>query len=296
MDTSYVTPSGFDALGDRLKLFEATESMRKLPSWLPVYARIDGRAFSNFTRPMARPYDERLSSVMVETTKYLVEKTGAVLGYTQSDEISLAWWAEMPQALAIQKPRRRGKKAVAWEGERCTTELLFGGRVQKLTSILAAMATARFLQLGLTAFPEAVERQLPMFDCRIFSLPTAQDCADAFLWREQDARKNAVSMAARAHFSHRQIDGKNSAEMKAMLASKGIDFDAYPAFFRRGTYVRRIVENRFLTPEELARIPVANRPDSPVERSRIVEVDLPPMSRITNRTDVVFASAAPAVA
>lgn len=67
------------ALGDRMKEYESYETNRKFMPGLPIYARIDGRGFSRFTRGMERPYDIRMSNAMIETTKVLVEHTHATL-------------------------------------------------------------------------------------------------------------------------------------------------------------------------------------------------------------------------
>ena len=74
-----------DALGDRMKSYEAVETHRRFDSTLPVYARIDGRGFSKFTKDMNRPYDLRMTNTMIGVTKYLVDKTHAACGYVQSD-------------------------------------------------------------------------------------------------------------------------------------------------------------------------------------------------------------------
>jgi len=68
-----------DDLGDRMKSYESQECDRKFLPGLPVYARIDGRNFSRFTKNMTRPYDERMSRAMVATASALVEKTHATL-------------------------------------------------------------------------------------------------------------------------------------------------------------------------------------------------------------------------
>ena len=78
-----------DSFGDRMKMYEGIEASRILMPGLPICVRLDGRAFHTFTRGLNRPYDERLSRMMIETTKRLVEDTHALIGYTQSDEISL---------------------------------------------------------------------------------------------------------------------------------------------------------------------------------------------------------------
>src|ERR1700761_6891397 len=82
-----------DDFGDRMKqVYEAPETERRFLPMLPIYARLDGRSFSRLTKDMARPYDVRMSDAMVDTTKYLVGETHALIGYTQSDEISLVWF------------------------------------------------------------------------------------------------------------------------------------------------------------------------------------------------------------
>ena len=79
------------AIGTRMKYYESFETKRHLVNLLPVCARLDGKNFHNFCRGLKRPYDERLSKVMAELTAYLAKEFCAVAGYTQSDEITLAW-------------------------------------------------------------------------------------------------------------------------------------------------------------------------------------------------------------
>ena len=74
-----------DDFGDRMKEYEGIESERPFMKLLPVVARLDGKGFSSFTKELQRPFDKRLSDLMVATVKFLVEETGAVCGYTQSD-------------------------------------------------------------------------------------------------------------------------------------------------------------------------------------------------------------------
>jgi tRNA(His) guanylyltransferase len=75
--------------GDRMKAYERQETSRRLLPLLPAVVRIDGKNFSRFTKGLQRPFDPRLSELMVATTKYLVSESNALCGYTQSDEISL---------------------------------------------------------------------------------------------------------------------------------------------------------------------------------------------------------------
>lgn len=267
-----------DEFGDRMKLYEAAETARRLDTDLPVYARIDGRSFSRFTRGLARPFDPRMTAAMQQTTKVLVAQTGARLGYTQSDEISLIWQrdADTPES-----------------------QIFFDGKVQKLCSVLAGLATAAFTQAVLASDAEfaAYAGRLPHFDARVFGLPSREEGANAFLWREMDATRNAVSMTAFANFSAKSLHGVSVAGMRERLAATGVDFEAYPVSFRRGTYFRRVNVDRPLTQAERERIPEKHRPspDQIVMRSEVQALDMPPFVEVTNRAAVVFDGADPAI-
>lgn len=83
--------------------------------------------------------------------------------------------------------------------------------------------------------------------------------------------------------------------MREMIFQKGQNFNQYPAFFKRGTFVRRITEERPFSAEELARIPEKHRPalETLVARSRFVELDMPVFTKVTNRAAVIFDAADP---
>lgn len=205
-----------DPMGDRLKGYEGMETGQQFLPMLPVYARIDGKCFSKFTEGMDRPYDVKMSEMMQETTKYLVEKTGALTGYTQSDEISLIWYSDDPKS-----------------------EIFFCRKKQKMVSTLSAMATAKFLQLTLQYFPEKCEKSLPTFDARVFQLPTLTEGMNCFLWRVQDAVKNSITMAASSSYSHKELMNKSGAVKLDMLMEKGINWNDYPRFFKEGSFFKR---------------------------------------------------------
>lgn len=261
-----------DNLGDRMKEYESAETARKFLPLLPVYARIDGRCFSNFTRGLARPYDLNMSRTMIETTKSLVEMTHAKIGYTQSDEINLVWYS--PDHVS---------------------KMIFEGKIQKLVSVLASMATTSFIQhCSNHGLGHRVLERPPTFDCRVFQLPNKVEAANAFLWREKDATKNAISMAARSYYSSKELHGKSSKEMQEMIFQQGWNFNDYPAFFKRGTFVRRVVEERAPTAEELQKIPEEYRIVAMTAlRSKIVELAMPNFTQVANRTEVIFDGAEP---
>jgi tRNA(His) 5'-end guanylyltransferase len=266
-----------DDLGDRMKTYELAEAGRRCPPQLPILARIDGRSFSKFTSGLQRPYDRRLSDLMIETVKYLVRETGAVCGYTQSDEISLAWH-------------------VTDEG----SQVIFDGRISKMVSVLASLTTVYFNHRLPEFLPAEYAARLPHFDARVWTVPDVEEAANVFLWREFDATKNSISMAARAHFSHKQLDGKHGGEMQAMLRDKGVEWNDFPAFFKRGTYVQRRKTSRRFTTDELEKLPPKHaahtNPDLVVERTDYAALELPPLGTIKNRVEVIFEGAEPVVA
>lgn len=263
-------------LGDRMKLYEGQESGRRFLPLLPVCARLDGKAFHTFTRGLRRPFDERMSRLMIDTTRFLVDQTNAAVGYTQSDEISLLWHPADPRI-----------------------QIFMDGRIQKMTSILASIATAFFNDRLPSALPDKVGT-LAFFDCRVWTVPNRDEAANAVLWREQDATKNSISMAAQAHFPHAELAGRTGPQMQEMLFTRsGVNWNDYPAFFRRGVYVQRRTKVRPFHVEELASLPerheARTNPDLVVERSEVVELDLPPLAQVTNRVEVLFEGAEPLV-
>lgn len=264
-----------DDLGDRMKGYERIETGRVFTGEKPIYARIDGRGFSRFTRGMKRPFDTRLSQAMIETTRKLVSETHAVVGYTQSDEISLMWMLD---------------------GDNEREQIIFGGKLQKMTSVLAGLATAAFTSMLVKHEDKefaAYADRLPHFDARVFELPDIGEAANAFLWRELDARRNAISMVAQHMFSHKSLQGVDRSGMLAMIAAAGVDFETYPEFFKRGTYLRRVVRELRLTDEELSKIDEAHRPaaDAVFTRSIIEPLALPNLLDVPNRVEVLFGRA-----
>ena len=94
------------------------------------------------------------------------------------------------------------------------------------------------------------------------------------------------------------MHGRGTADLQEMLFQKGINFNDYPAFFKRGTFVRRSLLEREMTEAELARIPPQHRPapGDLVMRSEIRRLDMPRFASVTNREAVIFDGADPVVA
>lgn len=167
-----------------------------------------------------------------------------------------------------------------------------------MTSQLAAQATLIFYRLVLEHLPTFADR-LPTFDARVWNVPNTVEGANVFLWREWDATKNSITMAASAYYSHNELMDKSSRDRHDMLYAEGVNWNDYPALFKRGAYVQRRLEQIAFSADELARLPAKHEaranPALTVERSVCKVLDLPPLGSITNRVEVIFEGAEPLV-
>lgn len=201
--------STFDALGDRMKSQYEHRARLMLPRRTYTVVRLDGKAFHTYTRGLERPFDQQLMDDMTETARFLcTEVSGCQLAYTQSDEISLV-------LTDFATP-----KTQAW----------FDGSQQKIVSVSASMATAKFNELR--------PGRLAFFDSRAFTIPDPIEVENYMVWRQKDATRNSIIMAAQAKFSHRELHGKDGGEIQEMLWSvHGVNWNDYDPRFKRGTVV-----------------------------------------------------------
>lgn len=216
-----------DDFGDRMKAYEKYDSA-KLLTGMPVCARIDGRGFSRFTKGFVKPFDANIMQAMQATCARLVADTHALIGYVQSDEITLIW---EPQA---------------------ESPMMFDGKVQKLTSVMAGIATSAFtFQMLNRIDPDLIRRRAPVFDCRVWNVPNRSEAANVILWRAQDAARNAISSACRAIASTKEMKGLDQAAMKALMLERGIPFDAYYDNIEKyGVLFKRVTRERRFTDAE----------------------------------------------
>jgi tRNA(His) 5'-end guanylyltransferase len=232
-----------DELGKRLKSYYEEIPKTKLMRRTPVAIRIDGKAFHTFTRSFEKPFDKVLIKAMQETMKYLCENIqGCVLGYTQSDEITL----------------------ILVDYKKLNSSAWFDYEVQKMCSIAASMATMAFnkaFDKEVTKFYlQYAEEDKPaheafkdmnklhqyviydnacsngaMFDARVFNIPK-EEVTNLLYWRQVDAARNSIQMAARAYFSHNECNNKNQSQLQEMLfQEKGINWNDYPTHLKRGS-------------------------------------------------------------
>lgn len=229
-------------LGDRMKNNYENITRYYLTRRMPVIIRVDGRSFHTFTRGFNKPFDDILVNTMQDTMKYLCENIqGCVLGYTQSDEISL----------------------VLTDYAEITTDAWFGNNLQKMCSVSASMATLAFNkffsgrvqdfmyaccdEFGDNVLPEkqndydnAVKvyfnkLNAAMFDSRVFTIPKEEVC-NYLIWRQQDATRNSIQSVGQANFSQKELHGKSCNKIQDMLMlQKGINWNDYSTTLKRGS-------------------------------------------------------------
>lgn len=215
-------------LDERMKKYEYV-TRHYLMCRTPVIIRIDGKAFHTFTRGMKKPFDLVFMESMQDTMKYLCENVqGCVLGYTQSDEISL---------LLLDY---ENLESCAW----------FDNNLNKIVSITSSMASVYFKDIFYrNMFKYCIENEndkeynnllenksnsLQFFDSRAFNLQK-EEVNNYFIWRQQDAIKNAIQMVGRAYFNHKQLENKNGKAIINMLDSVGINYHSFLTCEKRGT-------------------------------------------------------------
>lgn len=262
-----------DDLGVRMKTFYEQISKTKLMRRCPVAIRIDGKAFHTFTRGFQKPFDEVLIKSMQETMKYLCENIqGCVLGYTQSDEITL----------------------ILVDYKKLTSSAWFDYEVQKICSIAASMATMAFnkafvkevkkysfeLSMGihtdeerrlLDIYHKAIDKGA-MFDARCFNIPK-EEVTNLCYWRQLDASRNSIQMVGQANFSHKELQNKSCNDIQDMLMSqKGINWNDLPTYQKRGSCC---VRNKIIIESDGVMATAQLRDTSRSENEWIIDTDIP---------------------
>ena len=241
-----------DQIGIRMKEYYEQIPKTKLMRRCPVVCRVDGKSFHSFTKGFKKPFDELLIQSMQETMKYLCENIqGCVLGYQQSDEISL---------LLI-------------DYKTLESQAFFDYEVQKICSITASMATMAFNRFLTNNYQQWIKETIPedklmessnllnykeelilstvyfkaidkgaMFDARCFNIPK-EEVTNYFYWRQLDATRNSIQMVGQANFSHKELQNKSCNEIQDMLhEQRGINWNDFPVYQKRGSCCIKVNE------------------------------------------------------
>jgi tRNA(His) guanylyltransferase len=228
-----------DSLGDRMKGQYENRTRFMLPRRTYTIIRLDGKAFHTYTRGCERPFDLGLMGHMDETAKYLMsECQGAKLAFVQSDEINI----------------------VLTDFDAIQTSAWFDGNIQKMASVSASAATAKFNQLR-------PENGLAMFDSRVFTIPDPIEVENYMIWRQQDATRNSIQMAGQSMFSPKELHGVSTdALQELMWSQRGVNWNDYPEGFKRGRCIVR----------EAYKVDAPLSPTDTCERSRWI-AEAPPI-------------------
>jgi tRNA(His) guanylyltransferase len=76
-----------------------------------------------------------------------------------------------------------------------------------------------------------------------------------------------------------------------MFSKLQVNWSMYPAFFKRGTYCKRVVRDVELSTDELQRIPEKHRPKGPVTRGAVILLDMPPLRSLNFQGELFTVSA-----
>lgn len=261
-----------------MKQYESVEAQKTLLPGLPICVRLDGRSFHTVTKRCLKPFDSDLREVMTRVVESLIDECDAVLGYTQSDEITL-----------VLKPMNK------------LDDYYFKARIQKLCSMLASVASVTFNTLVRSDdFKNTLGKRitkLAYFDCRVWNVPSMEFAAKVFSWRQADAIKNSISMVAQTFFSHNELVSKNSDEKIKMLLSRCIVYENFKAEHRQGVFVKRIAVTRKYTAEEINELPEKHAartcPDLMVTRSEYKRFAGDILRCVQNQAEYLFDNAKP---
>lgn len=245
---------GKDSLGDRMKSNYENRTRIFLPRRTYTLIRVDGKAFHTYTKGLDRPFDLGFIDDMDATAAYMCKNIqGAKLAFVQSDEISI----------------------VMTDFEKLTTDAWFDGNIQKIASVSASLATAKFNELryrrsilensqnfykeldvdveiiqnkgkrenksrALQSVLEAYnDTKLATFDSRTYTIPSLDEVINYFIWRQQDTTRNSISSVAQNLFSAKELHGKNTDEMQEMCFQKGVNWNDFNPKLKRGRLITK---------------------------------------------------------
>ena len=204
-----------DNLGDRMKSNYEDRTRYQMQRRTYTVIRIDGKAFHTYTKGLERPFDMKLIADMDETACYLCKNIqGAEFAFVQSDEISI----------------------LLTDFRELTTHAWFDGNIQKIVSVSASLATAKFNEMR--------PNKIALFDSRVFQLPCQSEVINYFIWRQQDTTRNSISSVAQSLYSPKQLHGKNTNEQQELIFQKGINWNDYEPKLKRGRFIEKITYDK----------------------------------------------------
>jgi len=213
-----------------------------------IIAFIDGRSFSKMIKnKFKKPFDDTFIEAMNETAKYLCKEVqGCIFAYTQSDEISLI----------IRKNDPEG-------------DVFFGGRMCKMQSIIASLATSKFSQVmmanRLKDIPTCASSSdvlemcignvksspLYQFDCKVWNVDNANDAMAWLLFRNIDCVRNSKQQTCQTYLPHKVLMSKNTDEQVELLKQeKNVDWNEFDDGKKYGRFIKKTTKTFNLNGDE----------------------------------------------
>ena len=235
----------FKNLEDKCQYYRSLTDYKILPN-SNILVMLDGKNFSSLIKNhFKKPFDDDFIDMMNKTAQFLCENVlGCKFAYTQSDEISL----------------------LITDYDTPETDIFFGGRICKIQSILASMATSEFNRwfnlyninkycndkISINPNWEVVQEvmknmKLAQFDCKVWPVPSQNDAFAWFLYRQLDCVKNSKQQTAQTYIPHKELLGKSADEQIQMLFNyKFINWNTFDDKYKYGRFVYK-VEKDFTT-------------------------------------------------
>lgn len=196
-----------------------------------ILVMLDGKNFSKMIKNnFKKPFDDDFIDMMNRTAQFLCNNVqGVKFAYVQSDEISL----------------------LITDYDTPDTDTPFGGRLCKLQSIIASLATSEFNRWFIIynlnrKYTEncggaIAKMKLCQFDCKVWTVPNLNDAYAWFLYRQLDCIKNSKQQTAQTYLSHKQLLNKDADEqIQLALTEKGIDWNAFDDKYKYGRFVYKV--------------------------------------------------------
>jgi tRNA(His) guanylyltransferase len=183
-----------------------------LPKHTYAALRVDGKNFSRYTKSMRQdfPFNDAFTDRMISVALLLAEEVeGSIFAFVGSDEVSVIF-------------QDLGEKTEKW----------FGGRIQKIASVAASVATA--------AFNKNTE-DLTFFDARVFDLgPSYENVLSYLNERRRSVQINSISMYASHFYSHKILQNMSTKARLSLLEEDNRPWQNLPARDKEGLLIYKI--------------------------------------------------------
>lgn len=209
-----------------------------------ILVMLDGKNFSTLIKNnFKKPFDNDFINMMNKTAQFLCNNVqGVKFAYVQSDEISL----------------------LITDYDTPETDTPFGGRLCKLQSILASLATSEFnkwftlnkwykycvsegkfsddARISISEVDDFITNlKCAQFDCKVWTVPNQNDAFAWFLYRQLDCIRNSKQQTAQTYLPHKKLMSHDTdAQVQMLIDEKGIDWNTFIPDYKFGRFVYKV--------------------------------------------------------